>query len=78
MTTTLKPTTQNPGSLPATADVVGGPWPSYVGGRHLPERDRWQIYESAKATRLALEDRGVVMSESYDDFIKRVCGELDL
>lgn len=60
------------------ADVVGGPWPTYTNGRHLPEQQRWHIYESAKATRLALEGRGVVMTESYDQFIKRVTGELDL
>lgn len=77
MTTIPKPTTQNPVSLPP-AGVVAGPWPSYVGGRHLPERDRWQIYESAKASRRALEDRGVVMHECYDAFVKRVCAELDL
>lgn len=77
MTTTLKPTTQNPGSL-QPAEVVAGPWPTYTNGRHLPEPDRWQIYESAKASRRALEDRGVVMHEGYDQFIKRVCAELDL
>lgn len=77
MTTTLKPTTQNPGSLPP-AEVVAGPWPTYTNGRHLPEHDRWQIYESAKASRRALEDRGVVMHEGYDQFIKRVTEELDI
>ncbi|MDH0745757.1 hypothetical protein N5D61_05310 [Pseudomonas sp. GD03842] len=77
MTITSPSTTQNPGSLPP-AEVVAGPWPTYTNGRHLPERDRWQIYESAKATRRALEDRGVVMSESYGAFVARVCMELDI
>ena len=32
----------------------------------------------AKASRGALEDRGVVMTESYDAFIARVTRELDI
>lgn len=69
------------GNLPqaaTTAEVVAGPWPSYINCRHLPERDRWEVYGLAKAGRMALEDRGVVMTESYDDFIRRVTRELDL
>lgn len=78
MTTPLESTTPNPGSLPAAAEVVAGPWPSYTNCRHLPERERWEIYGLAKAGREALEDRGVVMTESYNDFIRRVTRELDL
>jgi hypothetical protein len=78
MITPMESTTQNPGSLPATAEVVAGPWPNYSNCRHLPERDRWEIYGLAKAGRMALEDRGVVMTESYDDFIRRVTRELNL
>lgn len=78
MTTPMESTTQNPGSLPATAEVVAGPWPNYSNCRHLPERDRWEVYGMAKAARGALEDRGVVMAETYDDFIKRVCHELEI
>ncbi|MCJ7957244.1 MAG: hypothetical protein MUW57_12005 [Pseudomonas sp.] len=63
---------------PATSEVVAGPWPSYTNCRHLPDRDRWEIYGMAKAARAALEDRCVVMTESYDDFIRRVTRELDL
>lgn len=58
--------------------VIAGPWPSYSQFRELPERDRWALYGSAKAYRQALEDQGLVMAESYDAFIRRVTGELDL
>lgn len=62
----------------ATAEVVAGPWPNYSNCRHLPERDRWEIYGLAKAGRLALQDRGIAMTELYEDFVRRVTGELDL
>lgn len=58
--------------------VIAGPWPSYSQFKGLPERDRWVMYGSAKALRQALEDQGLVMAESYDAFIRRVTGELDL
>ncbi|WP_434701521.1 hypothetical protein [Pseudomonas sp. D1-36] len=78
MTTTTKTTTRDLGSLPATAEVVAGPWPNYSNCRHLSERDRWEVYGMAKAARGALEDRGVVMAEAYDDFVRRVTRELDI
>lgn len=61
-----------------SANVIAGPWPNYSNCRHLPERDRWEIYGLAKAGRLALQDRGLVMPESYDDFVRRVTRELDI
>lgn len=61
-----------------TAPVIAGPWPSYTNCRHLPERDRWEIYGLAKAGRLALQDRGIAMTETYENFVRRVTGELDL
>ncbi|WP_426160289.1 hypothetical protein [Pseudomonas sp. TSRC2-2] len=76
--TTTKTTTGIPVVSPATAEVVAGPWPSYSNCRHLPERDRWVMYGSAKALRQALEDQGLVMAEPYDAFVRRVTGELDL
>ena len=60
------------------ASLIAGPWPSYSQFKSLPERDRWVLYGSAKAYRQALEDQGLVMAEGYDDFIRRVTGELDL
>ena len=78
MTTPLESNTRNSGDLPATAEVVAGPWPNYSNCRHLPDRDRWEVYAMAKASRGALEDRGVVMTESYDAFIARVIRELDI
>ena len=78
MTTPMESNTRNPGDLRAAAEVVAGPWPNYSNCRHLPERDRWEVYSMAKASRGALEDRGVVMTESYDAFIRRVCAELEI
>ena len=71
MTSPVESTTRGLGSLPATAEVVAGPWPCYSNCRHLPERDRWVLYGSAKAYRQALEDQGLVMAEGYDAFIRR-------
>lgn len=78
MTTPLESTTGIPVVIPATSEVVAGPWPNYSNCRHLPDRDRWEVYAMAKASRGALEDRGVVMTESYDEFIARVTRELDI
>lgn len=74
-------TTPNPIKAPtqrAGATIISGPWPSYAGFRGLPERERWVLYGSAKAYLVALEDQGLVMSESYDEFIKRVTAELEI
>lgn len=62
----------------AGATIIIGPWSSYAGFRSLPERERWVLYGSAKAYREALEIQGLVMSESYDEFIKRVTAELEI
>ena len=78
MTSPIESTTQTMGSSPTTAEVVAGPWPCYSNCRHLPDRDRWEVYGMAKAARGALEDRGVVMTETYDAFIARVTRELDI
>lgn len=78
MTTPLESNTGISVIKPDTGEVVAGPWPNYSNCRHLPERDRWEVYRMAKASRGALEDRGVVMTETYDAFIARVCGELNL
>lgn len=58
--------------------VIAGPWPSYASFRSLPERERWVLYGSAKAYREALDDQGLIMAEGYDDFVRRVTGELEL
>ncbi|MFP3494139.1 hypothetical protein SB759_07905 [Pseudomonas sp. SIMBA_059] len=78
MKTPLELTTGISVITPAAAEVIAGPWPCYSNCRHLPERERWEIYSMAKASRGALEDRGVVMAEGYDDFVRRVTRELDL
>ncbi|QXH68590.1 hypothetical protein [Pseudomonas asgharzadehiana] len=78
MTKPVELTTGIPAIKPATAEVVAGPWPNYFNCRHLPERERWEIYGLAKAGREALEERGIVMDESYDDFVRRVTRELDI
>lgn len=74
MTTPMESTTGIPVVTPTTAEVVAGPWPCYSNCRHLPERDRWEVYAMGGA----LEDRGVVMTETYDAFIARVTRELNL
>ncbi|EIM16149.1 helix-turn-helix domain-containing protein [Pseudomonas chlororaphis] len=61
-----------------TATIVTGPWPSYAQFKDLPERERWVLYGSAKAYRESLETQRFAMAESYDDFISRVCRELEL
>ncbi|MGY2157147.1 hypothetical protein [Pseudomonas tolaasii] len=74
-------TTTNPHAPPQDArkaPVIVGPWPSYASFADLPERERWVLYGSAKAYREALENQGFVMSESYRDFIARVCRELNV
>lgn len=58
--------------------VIAGPWPSYRQFSGLPERDRWVVYGSAKAYHQIMEDQGMVMAETYDAFIRRVCAELEI
>ena len=61
-----------------TAPVIVGPWPSYAAFTDLPERERWLMYSGAKAHREMLEQAGFVMSEAYDDFVRRVTRELNV
>ncbi|MFJ4056548.1 hypothetical protein ACIPZC_24300 [Pseudomonas sp. NPDC089743] len=58
--------------------LVMGPWPCYVGARHLPERERWVVYSTAKAYRAALEEQGIAMAEPYDQFVQRITAELEI
>lgn len=62
----------------AGATIITGPWPTYTQFKGFPERERWTIYELAKAGRRAMEDSGVEMAETYDAFVRRVTEELDL
>lgn len=62
----------------AGATTIAGPWPSYAQFKSIPEHERWTIYELAKAGRLAMEDKGFQMAESYEAFVKRVCNELEI
>ncbi|MBI6911674.1 hypothetical protein [Pseudomonas palleroniana] len=78
MKTPLESTTGIPVVTPTAAEVIAGPWPCYSNCRHLPERERWEIYGLAKAGRAALEDRGVAMGEAYDAFVARITREMDL
>lgn len=61
-----------------TAPVIVGPWPSYAAFADLPEQKRWVMYSGAKAHREMLEQAGFVMSEAYDDFVRRVTRELSV
>ena len=76
MTPNLNPT-QTPQQR-AGASIVTGPWPTYSQFKGFPERERWTIYELAKAGRQAMEDCGFEMAESYDEFITRVTAELEI
>ncbi|MBH3417577.1 hypothetical protein [Pseudomonas putida] len=76
MTQILNPAQALPHRTDAT--IINGPWPTYTQFKGLPERERWTIYELAKAGRRYLEDKGFVMGESYGDFIKRVTAELEI
>jgi hypothetical protein len=62
----------------AGAAIINGPWPTYTQFKGFPERERWTIYELAKAGRRAMEDSGFEMAETYDAFVRRVTEELDL
>lgn len=62
----------------AGATIINGPWPTYTQFKGLPERERWTIYELAKAGRRSMEDNGFEMAESYDAFVRRVTEELEL
>lgn len=68
----------HPAAEKGTVAVIAGPWPSYSAFTDLPERERWLMYSGAKAHREMLEQAGFVMSESYDDFVRRVTRELNL
>ncbi|MEW2971555.1 hypothetical protein [Pseudomonas juntendi] len=76
----MTPTTTHAQALQqrAGASIITGPMPSYSRFREFPERERWALYELAKAGRQYLEDKGFVMDEPYDAFVRRVCAELDL
>jgi len=74
----LLDTNHNTRSQRRQGAVIVGPWPSYAALKHLPERERWVLYGSAKAYREALESQGIQMAESYDEFIKRVTDELEI
>ncbi|MGE1530851.1 hypothetical protein [Pseudomonas putida] len=60
------------------ASIITGPWPTYSQFKGFPERERWTLYELAKAGRQAMEDKGFTMSETYDAFVRRLTEELEL
>jgi len=62
----------------AGASIITGPWPTYSQFKDFPERERWALYELAKAGRQAMEDKGFEMAESYDQFVRRVTAELEI
>ncbi|MEB3843998.1 hypothetical protein, partial [Pseudomonas guariconensis] len=62
----------------AGATIITGPWPTYTQFKGFPERERWAIYELAKAGRRAMEDNGFEMAEGYDQFVRRVAAELEI
>lgn len=62
----------------AGATINATAYPSYASFRHLPEAERWGIYELAKSGWQTRQEQGHVMPESYDAFVRRVTEELEL
>lgn len=74
-------TTANPAQTlqqRAGATIITGPWTTYSQFKGFPERERWTLYELAKAGRQAMDDKGFEMAESYDQFVRRVTAELEI
>jgi len=44
----------------------------------FPEEARWQFYEWVKQQRAFLKQHGWIFEESYDQYVRRVCEELQL
>lgn len=62
----------------AGATIIPVGWPAYAAMQVQPESTRWQFYEFSKRLRAELEGHGCVFAESHDDFVRRVCEELQL
>lgn len=69
-----------PQALPqrAGASIISAPWPDFTAFSHLPEADRWKVYECTKRLRAEMEAKGFVMRETYDQFVGRVTAELEI
>jgi hypothetical protein len=52
--------------------------PTYSRYRRLPEQERWEIYGQAKRERDAMQLSGAQLSETYDQFVRRVTAELEI
>lgn len=46
--------------------------------RQLPERDRWAMYDFAKQQREDMQAAGFQLTETYDQFVRRVTAELEI
>ncbi|MFV7464307.1 hypothetical protein [Pseudomonas shirazica] len=75
---TMTPNPAQALSQRTSAKIINGPWPTYIQFKGFPERERWTIYELAKAGRMKKEDQGIVSSETYDAFVPRITEELEL
>ncbi|WP_256806546.1 hypothetical protein [Pseudomonas kurunegalensis] len=53
-------------------------WPCCDLFKLFPESARWQFYEWAKQQRAFLGLHGWIFEESYDQYVRRVCEELQL
>lgn len=76
MTTTSNPVQALPQR--AGARIIPTGWPTYRAMRGQPGSVRWQFYEFSKRLRAALEGHGCMFVEGYDQFVRRVCEELQL
>lgn len=75
---TAKPNTPQQSQKPSGRSVFAGSRLNYTAFKGLAERARWTIYELAKEGRESMEVEGLVMGESFDQFVVRVSRELDL
>jgi len=74
-------TTPNPAQAlqqRAGAVIVPSGWPCCDLFKLFPEGARWQFYEWAKQQRAFLERHGWIFEESYDQYVRRMCEELQL
>lgn len=76
----MTPTPKPFQALPRRAGALTMPsgWPCCDLFKLFPEEARWQFYEWVKQQRAFLEQHGWIFEESYDQYVRRVCEELQL
>lgn len=62
----------------AGAVIIPAGFPTYGAMQEQPESARWYFYEFAKQLRAELQRHGCLFAEPYDQYVRRVCEELQL